>query len=210
MLDQVNTRVPAEFIGLARAFRNEVRATDIQMDKALATICKPLKARLARTTKLRAAMLPDFGRSYQQSIPERYRIGTITAARDRVEFAITETRLVVSWLIDDAWNNPGAREQGVTICKFTLYVRGGKLRQYWTPLCNVSLHAIGRRLERGCDRSSEALTRDLARLAEAGDDGERVDTEGGFWLGSMTNASNSGTGNVIRIRNVRTWFDNDG
>jgi hypothetical protein len=47
-------------------------------------------------------------------------------------------------------------------------------------------------------------------LADAGDDGERVDTEGGFWLGAMVNANDSDAGRVIRIRNVRTWGDADG
>ena len=196
MLDQINaTRVPAEFIGLARAFRSEVRAVDIQMDKALHEVCKPLRERLKRKPTLRAAQLPDFARSYRQSLPARFRIGKVTAARDRVEFGLSETRLCVSWLVDDAWNNPDAREPGVTLCKFALYVRRG---------------ALGRRFERGHDRSHEALTRDLALLADAGDDAERVNTSHGFWLGAMTNANNTGTGGVTRIRNIRTWIDADG
>lgn len=210
MLDQISTRVPAEFIGIARAFRNEVRAADREMDKALDAICKPLRERLKRKPTLRAAQLPDFGRAYQQSIPERFRIGDVKAARDRTEFGLSETRLCVSWLIDDRWTDPDAREQGVTVCKFSLYVRRGVLRQYWTPLCNVSLHALGRRLERGHDRSHEALEADLAILADAGENGERVNTSHGFWLGAMTNASNTGTGGVTRIRNIRTWIDADG
>jgi hypothetical protein len=52
--------------------------------------------------------------------------------------------------------------------------------------------------------------RDLAVLADAGDDGERVDTEGGFWLGAVINAGDSDNGRVIRIRSVRTWLNTDG
>ena len=38
VLDQITyQRVPAEFLGLARSFRNEVRSADIQMDRALTT-----------------------------------------------------------------------------------------------------------------------------------------------------------------------------
>lgn len=210
MFDQINTRVPAEFIGLARAFRNEVRAADVAMDKALDAICKPLHERLKRNPKLRAAMLPEFARRYTELIPVRFRIGEVGGTRHKTEFAVIETRLCVSWMINDRWSDPDAREQGITLCKFTLAVHRGRLARHWAPLVNVSLHALGRRLERGHERSHEALTRDLVVLADAGDDGERVNTSDGFWLGSMVNANNTNTGGVIRIRNVRTWLDADG
>jgi hypothetical protein len=117
--------------------------------------------------------------------------------------------LTTSWLVDDRWGDEPEKEPGLSLVQFALFVRGGKLQQRWTPLCNISLHALARRVERHHERSSEVLTRDLAVLAEAGDDGERVDTDGGFWLGAMVNANSDG-GRRLKIRSVRTWIDADG
>jgi hypothetical protein len=112
VLDQVATRVPSEFI----------------------------RARLARHPKLRAEMLPDLARRYNELTPAQFRIGKIEGTKHRTSFAIVEKRLCVSWLSDDDWSDPEAREQGVTICKLTLSVQQGRLRQRWTPLANASLH----------------------------------------------------------------------
>ncbi len=54
-------------------------------------------------------------------------------------------------------------------------------------------------------RSDVALWADLLVLAAAGDDGDRVDTDGGFWLGRTIDATGEG-GRTIRIRSVRTWL----
>ena len=92
MLDQVATRVPSEFI----------------------------RARLARHPKLRAEMLPDLARRYNELTPAQFRIGKIEGTKHRTSLAIVEKRLCVYWLSDDDWSDPEAREQGVTICKLTL------------------------------------------------------------------------------------------
>jgi hypothetical protein len=54
--------------------------------------------------------------------------------------------------------------------------REWRLAAHWTPYALVSLHALARRIERGADRFHAALVRDLAVLADAGDDGDRVPT----------------------------------
>jgi hypothetical protein len=87
-------------------FRNEVKLIDVAMDKALAVITGPLRARLRRHPKLRPEMLPEVARLYEQSIPARFRIGRIEGSRHKTEFAIVERRICVSWLVDDAWADP--------------------------------------------------------------------------------------------------------
>jgi hypothetical protein len=52
--------------------------------------------------------------------------------------------------------------------------------------------------------------RHLALLADAGQEGERVDTGEEFWLGGVINAGDSDNGRVIRMRHVRTWISADG
>jgi hypothetical protein len=196
------TRVPAEFIGSARVFRNAVRKTDLEFDDVLALITKPLRARLRHHPKLRAEMLPDLARKYDQMIPPEFRIGKVTGAHHKSEFAIEEQRICVSWFRSDGWEQ---QEIGVTIVRFTFSVHDGLLRERWRPVANVSMHALGRRLERGQDRSHAALERDLAVLVDTSEvPGERIATPGGFWLGAMITAMGE-EGRALPLRSIRTW-----
>ena len=79
--------------------------------------------------------------------------------------------------------------------------------QTWMARGFVSMHALGRWFERTGHRDHERLLADLAVLAAAGDDDDRVATpEGGYWLGSMETMG--GTDRVTALaRNVRTWVD---
>lgn len=208
MLDLAPARVGAEWIGRARVFRNEVKAVDVAMDKALAIISAPLRARLQRHPKLRTAMLADTARRHTELVPPQFRIGAIEGARHKIEFAVVETRLCVSWLKCDEWTDPEQREPGVTICKFTFSVHDGRLRQRWSPMVNVSMHALARHEERRPQRSDAALWQDLVRLAGAGDEGERVETPHGFWLGGVIEAGDANR--AIRMRSVRRWLNTDG
>ena len=143
MLDQVaTTRVPSEFIGLARQFRSQVKLVDLVMDRALEVVCDPIRSRLKRHPKLRAEMLPDLSRTYMELTPTQFRIGKVQGTRHKCEFAVVERRACVSWLQDDHWDTE-QREVGLAICRFTLSVHGGRLRQRWTPLANVSLEGLG-------------------------------------------------------------------
>ena len=96
------------------------------------------------------------------------------------------------------------REPGLTICRFVLTMHKGRLRQRWVPLVAVSLHAMARRVERCCGSLPRLPQRDLTVLADAGEDGDRVNTPGGFWLGSVIDANGDG-GIKLRLRSVRTW-----
>jgi hypothetical protein len=57
VLDLAAPRVPAEFAGLARAFRSQVKLVDVAMNEALIAITTPLRARLSRHPKLRREMI---------------------------------------------------------------------------------------------------------------------------------------------------------
>jgi hypothetical protein len=94
----------------------------------------------------------------------------------------------------------------MTIGPLIVAVRRGKLTLRWTPLACISLHALARRIERSAERDHTALARDLAVLAQANDVGERVNTQGGFWLGSVIEAMNDAERKGCTIRNVRTWL----
>ena len=210
MLDQVAaaSRVPFEFVGLARQFRSAVKLVDVEMEAALDLITRPLLVRLRRKPTLRVETLPVIAEQYRTLVPARFRIGKTDGAKNKGDFAVTETWLCAGWLHDDEWGaaDDVPREPGVSICKFTLSVHKGRLQRHWAPLCNVSLHALARRIERHQDRTSDALVRDITVLAAAGEDGDRVDSDRGFWLGGTIDAGNRDTGRTIRIRSVRTWI----
>ena len=143
------TRVGAQWLGLARQYRRDVKAEDRLFDAALVKLASPLRARLKRHPKLRHEMIAGTERIYRGSIPREFRIGDISVNRDRAAFSVSELRVAVSWIANpEIW--PGDyRELGVTLCRFQLALRDGRLREWWTPLAAISLHALARRYERG-------------------------------------------------------------
>jgi hypothetical protein len=198
------SKVPAEYRGMARVFRDEVRAADGRINRVIAVIMPPLHARLRRHPRLREEQIAVAAKLYTRDVPAAFRIGAIEICPDRARFSIGETRLTSTWMNSITWD---AREPGVAVARCSLALVSGRLAAHWTPYALVSLHALARRIERGADRSHAALVRDLAVLADAGDDGDRVPTPGGgWWRGSVVTVG-SGNGVVVRPRGVRTWVD---
>jgi hypothetical protein len=152
-------------------------------------------------------MVAGTARLYSMLVPPQFRLGAVEVTRHRNEFAIVERRIAVSWLRHDEWTDPDHRELGLSVCRFVLAMTDGKLFWGWHPQANVSLHALARRIERGHEHDHAALLRDLAVLADASEEGERVDTGEGSWFGPVIDADDQG--HRIRMRNVRTWLPTD-
>ena len=91
----ISTKVPAEFIGLARVFRAEVKMVDAVVEEALDLICAPLQARLARHPKLRHEQVAGTGRQYDQLIPSQFRIGPVSAMRHRTKLELGAALLAI-------------------------------------------------------------------------------------------------------------------
>jgi hypothetical protein len=201
------SRVPVEFLGLARQFRNVVAAEDRVVDAALDVISQPLRERLRRKPSLRRETPMGCLRQFAESVPVTFAVGRPKVAYSRSEFAISENRITTSWIHDDAWNNE-VREHGVSVCTLTFAVHRGKLVRRWTPLACISLHALGRRIERSAERDHIALTRDLALLVETDEASEQVRTAGGgCWVGAVIRATIDAEEKCLRrLRNVRTWL----
>ena len=148
MLDSAaSSHVGAEFIGLARVFRNVVQAEDHAVDRALNAIAAPLRERLRHHPKLRPEQPMGALRQWAETVPTVFLIGRPRVACVRTEFAICEHRISSSWLYKDEWNND-EQERGLSVCTFVFAVRKGKLTMRWTPVACVSLHALGRWFER--------------------------------------------------------------
>jgi hypothetical protein len=200
-----SSRVPVEFIGLARQFRTVVQAEDRAVDRAQNLIAAPLRERLRKHPRLRPETPMGVLRAWAETVPTTLRIGRLHVACVRTEFAISEHRISSSWPYNDEWNND-ERERGVSVCTFVFAVRKGKLTMRWTPVACVSLHALARRIERGTERDHAALTRDLSVLVETDEKAERVSTRDGYWQGGVGEAMNDHDGKGVKLRNVRTWL----
>jgi hypothetical protein len=182
-----SSHVPGEFIGLGRQFRNVVHAEDRAIDAAVDVIIAPLRERLRKHPRLRAETPLGVVRQWAQSVPSIFRIGHPRVAHHKTEFVIREHRILSSWLHNDEWNND-ERERGVSVCEVTFGVRKRKLIARWSPIANISLHALARWFQRSGLRDHAALIEALAVLVETDESSDRVPTSGGFWRGGVTEA----------------------
>jgi hypothetical protein len=149
-------------------------------------------------------MIVQAVRLYGSTVPTTFRIGAVTIDPDRATFSIGETRISCSWINNETWADPDYREQGLSVCRFTLSLRDGRLCERWTPLAHISLHALARRYERGgADRA--AILVDLADLTVPDDPSAgQIATADGTWLGDSVQTGVAG-GGTARAINVRTW-----
>jgi hypothetical protein len=162
-MDFAGGKLPAEYRGLARVFRQQVECEDHVLGRVLVAILEPLRARLERHPNrgLRAEQVAAAVRRYRGETPATFRIGAVTVVEHPRRFSIEEQRLAATWHTDLAWEN-GGEEVGVAVCTVQLALRDGVIGGEWHALALVSLHALGRRLERGADPSYAALFADLA------------------------------------------------
>jgi hypothetical protein len=199
------SRVGAQWRGLARQFRRQVKTDDVTIDRVLPGITAPLRARLRRHPKLRREQIAGAERCYRAAIPSAFRIGDLLVNTRRAAFRITEIRLSATWIACDDWQDD-YRELGVGVCRFDLALTDGVLSETWTPIATASLHAISRRLERGQDASHQALVTDLACLATPPAAANHISTADGAWAGAMV-ATTLRRGDKVMAFNARTWFD---
>jgi hypothetical protein len=203
--------VPIEFVGLARLFRGQCKVEDSAYDGAVLAIAKPLKARLTRHPKLRHEQIAQAERLYRSTVPAKFRVGELAIERDRAKFGIAEVRICPAWFNSSLWQDENYREPGCALCEFAMFVEAGKLRHTIKPIAVVSLHALGRRLERGRGREQAALIRDIALLAGATGDGDVATPEAdGLWVGHMVkmqgqNLASTDPQGWALARAVRTW-----
>jgi len=196
-------RVPSEYAGLARLFHREVQIDDREAEKAHRVITKPLRYRVQRHPRLRPEQVAGAIRQYRQLVPSRFRIGELAINPDRASFSIADRRLLVTWLNAETWNAPGVRELGVGIGVYRMELHDGKLSQCWQVEAIVSMHSLGRWMERTGLRDHGALLADLAALIGADETTERIPTPSGyFWLGAVLPMK--GPRGETKVRSVRT------
>jgi hypothetical protein len=198
-----STRVSAEARGLARQLRDRVRVIDLRFDAALSTVTAPLRARLRHHIRLRHEQVKIAALAYRRDMPSEFRLGDVTIIPDRDRFAISEVRLTATVQKGAVWEDDDV-EPGIAVCHWALKLTRGKLKSSWTPAAIVSGHGIARRIERGIGRDQDALVRDLALLAQAGEDGDEVATADGWWRGSVVPMR--GEAGIVQVRAVRSFY----
>jgi hypothetical protein len=176
---------------------------DTRFDAALSTVLAPLQERLRHHVRLREEQARIAALAYRRAIPTEFRLGELTITPDRDVFAVTETRLTATWFNITSWVAGDTREPGVTLAAFSVCLDHGRLQVRWTPVAVISAHALGRRLERGAERTHAALTADLTLLVNAGLDGDRVPAGDGWWIGSVVQMQ--GRHGIATARAVRTF-----
>jgi hypothetical protein len=110
------------------------------------------------------------------------------------------------------WNDTAAQELGVAVASYALALVNGRLVKRWTPRGLVSMHGLSRSFERTGSRAHAALMRDLAVLAAADGEGEKVPTP----MAAVGLAPCRGSAGAMALRRgrgigassaSRTWVD---
>lgn len=188
-------RVPAEFVGLARALRAQMAAEHARWE--------PCAAELIELTQVRTG----FRRPKARHVAELWsalpgagaRLGHISKSKP-ARLRIAELRLFPARLRMDHWP-PDADELSLSLACITLGMEGSRIITDHTLLADVGLHALARRYERGRGRHDEAVLGDVALLAGAY---ERVVAQGGAfavggWRGDVALISG------VPVLSVRTF-----
>lgn len=166
------TPVPRAFLGLARDLRRRLAAADALVPAALEAALLPLRTRLKRRPTLRADLLIDTERRWRTGLPAFGRL-VLTAERRRgVPPYFCELRAQAGGFRIEDWDEEpggGGFEPGVLLEMILAQpypgVGGGGVDVRQTTIVVVSLHALGRRFQRGTDCSEAAIFADLAALA---------------------------------------------
>ena len=187
------SEVPPEFAGLARQLIRDVWQDDKQAALAVLALHRPVQARLRRrpTSFLRDGTLTALAGAWE-AVPRRFRIAMKSQIDRRGRIGtIAEAFFSGCDIVADDWATP---ERAVMVEMSRFEVTPKCVR--FTPIdyASVGFHALGRRYERGRDRSPDAVLADLKVLASAaiGNDkryrdgaGFRLRVAHGYWLGVL-------------------------
>jgi hypothetical protein len=154
--------VPAEFRGAARVLHRRLCETDNLVEVTLRAM-RPLKERLARHPfrPLRQETLVDAKRTWLKEMPAFGSLARFCKIEDRWQPKFYELHLGASRFGREDWVVP---TDGVLVILIGATVRHGYLSLRAVILATVSMHALGRRYERG-RRDEASVFDDLSTLA---------------------------------------------
>jgi hypothetical protein len=195
-------RVGAEFVGLARVFRQAVMAEECRVTAMLPCVINPVTQRLARKPRLRREQEIDFLRGWR-GVPSRFRL-SFDDTRDADDCLVaTEVRLGSLQLRFRDWMD---WESGVSITRVRVTTNRAMVF-HAAPYVILSLHALARWFERTGRRTHEELLADIAPLATANEEDDSVHTRVGVWIGEFRMLA-TGNDTQFDVRAVRTYVGN--
>ena len=147
---------------------------------------RKLKQDIDRTERPKSPCVArDIERRWRCEVPSRYRLA-YQADLDPKRGSITEVRLEAGRITRDDWAR-GGREEDIFAVRYKLTL--SPIKMHVQTVCSYSLHALGRRYQRGRDCDDASILRDI-RLGVLVDPDKvpedegvivRTDSEGGGW-----------------------------
>lgn len=205
------TRIPripygAEFLGRAREFRRRFIDSDLQATTIFDDIAEPLVER-GRHPIPRAEMLATAALRYRREMPATGRLA-LTIEHRRLRLLIHDTRVGVSDFRLAHWKND---EAGLAVMRLEIEAAPRRIHGGLTNFAVVSLHALGRRLQRSFSIFDASVMSDLGALVEAYDAHTHIGREfmvpagDGAWAGCVIETM-SKKGRRQRTLAVRTFL----
>jgi hypothetical protein len=210
----VSARVPFEFLGLGRRFRDQIADADDNAVRTMIGVFTPLARRADRSAVPRPESLQDAVRTWRQKMPS---LGLLDSKVElsRRDLTIREVR-VGAGTTCATWN-PAMDEPVISILMVDLHIAKGICRLMVDTVALLPLHALGRWFQRSLVNSNAALLADLAQLAAAygkildtnaatGDRKFHWSADSGHWAGSVINRLSEVTGRQEQVLSVRTFL----
>jgi hypothetical protein len=197
--------VPAQFLGLARAYRARLAAQDADTASRFDAVAGALRSCLMRRPTVRPERLTDAARAWQNNTgPGRLRLEIVKSTKT---LDVREIRVTAAVGRFDGWAKD-VTEPGIAIIGLQLEVGRRRFRFDDAMLVGLSLHALARRFQRGFDNSAGALAEDFRALAAMVTDtvldsggGVEIAVSGGRWAGVVME-----TAPGARVLAVRTFL----
>ena len=199
-----STRIPAEFIGLARQLRRDAAVADRAYNHALRPIVGELERRLDRKPSLREGHAIDLVRRWQ-NVEHPFRLALKIDAPARGHLHIEDLIFGGVSGRESHWE-PDNVDRGLGVMLVHCDTVAGLLIEA-RPIITLALHAIGRWFERSRNPTRDHLLNDVRSIVFSREPAD-VTVPGGRWLGSIEPAHDR-AGERFKVRAFRTFIDAD-
>lgn len=200
-------KIPPEFLGQARLFRQQVAAADGRVQAAALAIAAPLRRRLAEKPRLRPQQAIDATRAWCEQVSDDFTLDTrVTAAR--CSLRIDELRVTAHSTFVKTWAD-AANQPGISLVWASLIAEPGRFSFEIIPVVTLLQHGLARRIERGNGRSVADVLRDLKALVAAALAGDAVEVPvpAGRWVGERIIAHDVARGCNVPILHCQTFLN---
>jgi len=214
--DDNKSRVPYEFIGRARVFRDRALAVNKPTLDAIERIYGQLAARARRSPIPRKDLLQEAATAWRREIPNFGMLNREIELK-RNSLRLVELRVSGGYVHYPHWGEEV--EKGIGILRIELRCARRLCEMKSDIIGLVGLHALARWMQRRGDQSEGALLGDLAALADQRErllkHGDNRDDQsfachvsGGAWVGQVVRLWSERTKANERLLSVRSFLNN--